>query len=295
MTEYSQPEFVAAAVSSALANDDAIANLYLKLRQDILETFTATRKELASEGTLSDQSKLKLEQLRFEKNKLELQYTAHIDRLLANANFEDKSSVSPLKRLEEKYDSLNNYKTVTEEEIQRLQTIQGPEIEKMHLLVDNYNQILSGKNDPLAKKELQDSSALVDSASFTFTEHELKEFMKDSEEKFAKFFTDKGLTSREMLDIDVTLQLQALLKESKGFRSVDDQTFQYFKGSGKDLGGVSVPMSELEQTVEALSAEIIAVVEETQQAKHSWERNARMLELLELLKVEAVDQMDVDN
>lgn len=290
MSATSTQELIYTAVQSALENTDVVAKLYLKLRQDALEIYTTIQKELARDGAASVESQLKLEQLRFEKDKLSVEYAAHVDRIVSELQFEDKSSTSALDKINQDYDRLLAEKTSVADEIQRLQNIQGPVLEKMHLLVGSYNRILSGKNttENKGKQEVQISKDI-----YTFTSDNLKDAVAGMRSKLLHLSAEKALSLRQMLDIDVNGHLERFLESGTGFTLLEDDSYIYKKDENpaKDLGDGSVPVSELEQTLEGLEVELIALVEETQQSKQSWEKNAKILELLRFLDE---DTMDVD-
>lgn len=292
---FSSPQdIVSTLVSSTLAKDDVLVNLYLKLRQDVLGAYIETQKELANDGEVSAKSKLRLEQLLFENDKMGVEYGAHIDRLIAGMKFVNKTPTSAMDKLEKKFDGLTKEKKELEEEILRLQDIQGPVVEKMHLLVKNYNKILQGKKLPPRRDGDEDSKDTeLDLSSSTFSTGELLEQFLDLSEKFGAMAAKEGLTPREMLDIDIAHQLQGLMTENKAFSAVDDLTHRYNKALSQypSVGDALVSVQEIKQAVDGLSSEVLELIAEAQHAKKNWDKNARLLELLNLANE---DSMDVD-
>lgn len=272
-------ELLNLAISSAIANTDAIAKLYLKLRHDSLEAYSVIQKELNTQGKISFDSQIALEKLRFEKNRLAVEYPAHIDRLIAQITFVNKNPNNATDKIEKQYNELAQQKEEVEAEIQRLQHTQGPVVEKMHVLVKNYNNILAGKKLPEREAVGLDDTK-IDPASYTFSQDELEAAFGGLEEKFSAYLSECGLSTREMLDIDVNHQLKKLVRESKAFTEIEDSSYLYNKANGlyPSIGDATVSISEMEQTIENLTTEIFGILEETQQAKKNWEKNARILE-----------------
>lgn len=293
MSSTSTQELVSTAVQSSLENTDAVTKLYLKLRQDALETYNTIQKELAQDGAASLQSLLKLELLRFEKDKMLLEYSAHIDRMVAELQFDDASSTSALARINQDYDRLRTENTSVEDEIQRLQHIQGPVLEKMHLLVASYSHILSGKGIREDEKDKGKQDVRMSQDNCKFSSTTLQDSVADIRDELIDVCGQQSLSLRQMRDIDVSAHLGRMLESATGFKLLEDDTYLYKKDTNlaKDLGDASVPMTELEQTIEGLKGDIIALVEETQQSKESWMKNARILELLQFPEE---DRMEVD-
>lgn len=285
-------ELISTAVSSAISNNDAIAKLYLKLRQDCLRVYTVIQKELATDGKVSDDSRMTLEKLRFEKDRLAVEYPAHIDRLIAQITFVNKKPNSATEKIEKEYNDLAKQKEEVVAEIQRLQHTQGPVVKKMHVLVKNYNKILEGKKSPEQQISGLDETK-IDPASYSFSADELRDAFKDLNDKFSEYLSKSGLSSREMLDIDVNHQLEKLVRENKAFNKIDDSVYLYNKANGlsPSIGDATVSISDMEQKIEGLTTEIIGILEETQDAKRNWEKNARILEQVSFVEE---DKMDVD-
>lgn len=295
----SAQELINTAIESALSHSDSTSNQYLKLRQDALELSTRIQKEVANNGQIDNQSQLKLARLSFEKKKIAIEYSAHINRLLADIKFGDKTSNSAVDKLQIQYEHLSKVKKETEDEIQRLQDIQGPVVEKMHKLVEDYNLILDGKRPAVLQSATEESSdestkeVTIDETSYTFTVDEIKAALAREHQMFKAFAEKEGLAPREMLEIDIDRQLECLLK-TKAYSWTQESTFKYDKAASEfaDLGNGSVSMGELEQGIDALTSEILSLAEKSQISKSNWEKNASLLELLRL-QVDH-DRMDVD-
>lgn len=285
-------ELINVAVSSAISNNDAIAKLYLKLRQDSLEVYSVIQKELADNGKVSNDSRITLEKLRFEKDRLAVEYPAHIDRLIAQITFVNKKPDNATEKIEKEYVDLAKQKEEVEAEIQRLQHTQGPVVEKMHVLVRNYNKILEGKKLSERENTGQDDT-IIDPASYSFSQDELKAAFADLNEKFNTYLSKCGLSVREMLDIDTNHQIEKLVRESKAFHKGDDSVYIYNKAVGlsPSIGDATVSIREMELTIEGLTKEIFGILEETQEAKRNWTKNAR---ILEQVKFDDDDKMDID-
>ncbi|RKP30798.1 hypothetical protein METBISCDRAFT_27170 [Metschnikowia bicuspidata] len=334
MSTTSTQELINTAVSSALANSDDVAKLYLRLRQDVLHTYMQTQKEVAA-GGVSAESMRRLAQLRVDHAQMVVAYSAHIDRQMADDAF---GVLDTLHTIEHAYDALETEKNAAEAEISRLQHTQGPVLKRMHRLVDNYTQLLArgsegrtkrekdaGSVKDLVSKELSVKELSVKELSVNgldvneigakdgdgaaageddhlddcrvFTKEELRTSLADMGSRFADFGANAGLTPREMLDIDLDCLLDRLLSENKILRRLPDGSYQYRQADAK--GGRGKDFGDCNAPVIELELAIESLSGEVLAVAEETKRLnlswKQNAQLLELLGLPGGDPMDVDS
>lgn len=310
----SQQEIIDLAIASYLKTNDNTARQYLKLRQEALEVTQKVRKEVLETATISPETALQLEKLKFENAKIALVYKAYLDNISSNLETKGEVGGQISARLNERFDEISEKKLAKDEAIDQLRKEHKPVVEKMRLLASKFDSGIAGpKNNPINKRTLgeeriftrrgsesDDNSLLMNFASAVFNRNELEEQFADVESKLANLKTvDEvsndvdGAVQENAPSIELTKYLDELLLSGRAYQRVEDSTYHFdvTKSSSSDLGGPRAVISDYESSIETLTKEIQGLVARGTEAKERWINNAQKIEMIQALLHE---DMEID-
>ncbi|GEQ67465.1 hypothetical protein JCM33374_g1130 [Metschnikowia sp. JCM 33374] len=310
----SQQEVIDLAIASYLKTNDNTARQYLKLRQDALEVTQKIKKEVTESGSMSAETALKLEKLKFENAKSSLVYKAYIDNITSNLESEGVTGGQISSGLNERFEEISEKKKRKDEGIDQLLKNHKPVVEKMRLLAEKFENGLAvrsrrpgfeGNIFTSKGSEPDENSILLEFASTVFSKKELEEQFFDVESKLANLKTVDEISNEAEAEaeseniaesgpsINLSKYLDEILEGGRAYQRVDDANYQYdiTRSPPSDLGDPKAVISDYENAIDNLTKEIQGLVARGTDAKERWISNAQKIELIQTMFSE---DMDID-
>lgn len=310
-----QQEIIDNVVSSYIKTHDAIAQQYLKLRQDILEMSTKVGNEIQENGAVKPELLLRLQELTLENDKLSLTYGAHVARIASNLEFSEHSKPQYLEGLESQNAELATKQKLIDADLEQLRESNKPVVDKMKVLASKYETgvtvKIGGKAKPLVKTQTSKGSVsdpestFIDYESSVFEKSELAALFGDVETKLRQLKTvdeindatdpsEKGKSDQQ--PINIVKYLDELLQNSRAYSHLDETKYSYdiARSSSIDVGSAALSLDDYDHSIQVLTSDIKELVARGAEAKERWLTNARKVELLQAVLQSTEDDMDIE-
>lgn len=303
-----QQEIIDNVILSYINTNDDISRQYLKLRQDTLLVSQEIAKKTTQQEEIPTELLFQLKQLEFESSQLSQIYESHILRISETVRYAETHESQYLLKLERQYTALTEKKELQGKLIAKLKDESKPVVEKMALLVKNYDQSIStksGSRQQRATSKLTSrtsganpDSTLIDYASTIFEKSHLEDLLLDVDQKLQTLRTvdeidDKDAPSESAPLINTKKYLDELLQSNRAYLRLDGARYSYdiARSMLANVAPALLSLDEYNVAVEKLISEIQGLVEGGALAKERWLSNARTLELIQAV-LDA--QMEVD-
>lgn len=314
-----QQNIIDQVISNYIKTNDNTARQYLKLRKDALEIAQKIKAEISENGRPSSERLLQLQNIQFESDKILQSYDAYVLRIRSNLEFSKIHKPQYLNELKQQFTELSRRLEKVKSDLSLLKTSTKPIVDKMKVLAEKYENVVSIKGARSNKFKNQPSvssnkgsnrdanSTLIDFSSAVFEKSELEGIFDDMKSKLANLRTvdeisdqlkEEGDKPQSLTDaapsINVTKYLDELLQNSRAYSHFGDTKYHFdiSKSTSVDVGSSSLVIDDYDKAIDVLSLEIQGLVARGTEAKERWIRNAKKLETIQTILQE--DNLDVE-
>lgn len=279
-----QQDIIDESIGSYIKNYDKVAQLYLKLRQEVYTTLQLVD---ANEDT-----RIRVSKLRYEADKICAGYALHLDRL--ERNLDAKSAISPsyVEQLQNQYQVLEEKKQALTAEIKDLKENQKPLLDQVKTLTTSFVQGVSSKT---AKRKnihellSDDTRKTIDVVSSVFSYEELRGLFSDINESLKEL---KTVEEEERRGFNIIEYLDSHIKDNRAYRKVDDKyLYDIANKTLLDAGNSNSSIDDIDKTIAGLTGNLKDLIEHGTEAKERWSLNARKLDRV---KEALEDEMEID-
>lgn len=307
-TTREQQGIIKQAIDHYFTINDNVVRSYMKLRQDVLQASLTSQDEAEKLGKATPKTMLRLAQLEFEYDKMKITYLAHLDQLSKLLSDAEAYEAEFSKSLDKEHDSLVELQGELSKDTDDLARVLKPTSEKMGRLFAAYELTVTvklAKTRGIARRNKQNgASEHIEESQSSFTIGELEQMLSTVDDQLRSLKTvdeidetaeSKSTQTGVKSSIDIKKSLHDLLRESKAYRRLSDNTYRYDIGQSGylDVGSSTVLLDDYEQAIMKLLEEILGLVERGAEAKERWIKNARKLETACSVLAD-MDEMEVD-
>lgn len=267
LTTNRQQELIEESIASSLRYNDKVSQQYLRLRNDILEF---TKKLRVEDETNHEMNRVKVEQYRFELEKVYELYRIHVSSMKRILYIHKNTRRLNLDELPGQLESMEDVKQRLEKNVRTLEEVQRPMLDKMKSLSKNFD---SGLRPRSARKVIQkirkDGDGVSDSASdeldpaiFIFDDAEIHSFFNDGH------YADE-IDWKQQVDDHVHGRL---------FRQLEQKyVYDVTRGAG-NVAPASTTVDDYDKIIAGLVEEIGLLLAHGQTAKARWTENAEKVD-----------------
>ncbi|ODV80251.1 uncharacterized protein CANTADRAFT_50291 [Suhomyces tanzawaensis NRRL Y-17324] len=257
---------------------DKITSQYLKLRQE-LYLLNVTIIQESNDGKVTEESKLKFEQMRFELDRVVELYRTHINEITNSLVIRRTYTPPYVTNLKSEFTQLTAKMDTLQQEIKDIKEIQKPILDKMKILVKSFDNNLVAKtsktfNPNSIRKEYDDSVPQINLHSLIFEYEEIRAIFKDINLNFDQ-------EESELPQVDTIKSLDEQLKNSKILDNFAENKYCYKlnKSQLHEVGRFPT-LDDYDKAIEQTLHGIKDLLSEGAQIKDRWTVNARRLEVI---------------
>ncbi|KAJ9096259.1 hypothetical protein QFC19_007223 [Naganishia cerealis] len=273
LTTNRQQELIEESISSALRYNDKVSQQYLRLRHDILELSRNSRNE---ESPKNDLCRVKVEQYRFELEKVYELYRIHVKSMQRIIFIHNNTRSLNLELLPGQLEIMTEQQNELKEQLRRLQDVQRPMLEKMKALSKSFDARLRPRGAKMLTQKIRKdddgtsdpTSIDLDSSNFVFEEAEIQNIFKE------KLFN---------AEIDWQHSVEEHLKGRLCRKLEHKYVYDVSRGTGY-AAPASTTVEEYDRIISGLVEEIGSLLEHGQAAKERWLANAAAVDQLRKIR-----------